>query len=278
MEIENNTDLEDAVNINTLSGIQNIIPQNYQSTLSQVEKSILIRQDEFLSRHDSTVFVQVDADTLIVAENVTDSVVNEPEPMDTNKTVPIQVIRGFLNNDNVSCYANSVVQVLFHCEQLVTEIYNNQLGPALHHCLQKYYVENTVHQTTVIREYLSDDIYAYTDLQQQDCVQFLESLINRHRTTFDTLFGFQELCTNRCDLCDHTTYISGPRSLIKHVGIPQDRRQTLQQLLQYDQNTWSHIPEFRCMNCNETGGYKRKCAMTSPNEYVNHSVEIVYNK
>jgi len=97
----------------------------------------------------------------------------------------------FSNNDNVSCYANSVVLILFHCELLATNIRNDQLGPILKHTLQQYNNENIKLDTTSIKSYLTNVFQVYTDMYQQDCVQFLKSLINHHRNAFDTLYGFQ---------------------------------------------------------------------------------------
>jgi len=74
---------------------------------------------------------------------------------------PILVTRGFSNNDNVSCYANSVVQILFHCELLATKIRNDQLGPILKHTLQQYSNENIELNTTSIRSYLTNDFQVY---------------------------------------------------------------------------------------------------------------------
>jgi len=56
-------------------------------------------------------------------------------------------------------------------------------------------------------------------------------------------------------------------SLIKHLNIPENRTQTLQQLLTRD-IAWSSISDYRCSNCNALGGVKRKHEITLANEYL----------
>lgn len=87
-------------------------------------------------------------------------------------------ICGFENNDGVSCHANSVTQILFHCETLINKIHNNELGQNLLQCLQQYDKENGTPETLPIRLYLTNSVDTYSDNEQQDCVQFLESLMN----------------------------------------------------------------------------------------------------
>ena len=71
---------------------------------------------------DDIEFIHINSDTIIVPENV-DNVSND----NTNETV----FCGLRNDDQVSCYANSVIQVLFHCQSLVDKIQNNELGPII---------------------------------------------------------------------------------------------------------------------------------------------------
>lgn len=127
----------------------------------------------------------------MITENEYDTVRNEPMDTTDNMTISkpsasdmhnttyningnkqAHIIRGLSNNDNVSCYANSVIQIIFHCESLITEIRNNQLGPSLRLCLQQYDNDRiNVPETRCIREYSTNDFYIYSDIQQQDCVQ-----------------------------------------------------------------------------------------------------------
>lgn len=115
---------------------------------------------------------------------------------------------------------------------------------------------------------MDNETIRYTRLEQQDCVQFLEALMNRNRYTFDSLFGFQELYSSRCNLCSHTTTNDAPTNLILHLDIPQNRSQTLQTLLSTDQNVWSSISDYRCHNCNNIGGYESKHQIILANEYI----------
>jgi hypothetical protein len=238
----------------------------YESLISHHRPILLTDIDTCVENVNNIEIEDDDNINTITGNSVVEQIHTTINNIDGN--VQTRLIRGFSNNDNVSCYANSVIQIIFHCELLVTKIRNNQLGPTLRHCLQQYENNNIVPETRSIREYLTNEFYVYNDIQQQDCVHFLESLMNRHRNIFDTLFGFQELYTNHCNLCNHTTNDIVPLNLIKHLAIPQNKHQTLQQLLHNDQNAWSSIHDYRCTNCHDTGGYERKCAITSANEYI----------
>lgn len=176
-------------------------------------------------------------------------------------------ICGFKNDDEVSCYANAVVQILFHCESLVRRIENNELGPIMRQSLIQFKNKQTTN-TWSIRKYVDNNEFVFTLKEQQDCVQFLETLMNHTRPVFDTLFGFQEQYTSRCNMCNYTSYSDAPISLIKHLNIPEDRTQTLQQLLTIDQNLWSSIPDFKCTNCNNLGSIERKQDITIANEFL----------
>jgi len=159
------------------------------------------KSTEFINNvnSDDIEFIQVDSGTLMVPENfnkssnillesndnVTTSRVEKVIPMVENTVGIISSgIHGFTNIDNVSCYANSVIQVLFHCESLVNEIHNNELGPILQQCLDEYSNNSISSNTRTIREYLDNETICYTLLEQQDCVQFLEALMNRNRRRY----------------------------------------------------------------------------------------------
>jgi len=271
-EVSNNNNFDDIEFIRVDSGTVMVLETDIKST--EVSNN-----DKF----DEIEFIHVDSCTLMVPENfnrssnisfesstnATTSKVQKIIPKIENpKGIISSGIHGFTNIDNVSCYANSVIQVLFHCESLVNKISNNELGPTLQQCLDEYSNNSISSNTRTIREYLDSETIYYTLIEQQDCVQFLEALMNRNRHTFDSLFGFQELYSSRCNLCSHTTTSYVPTSLILHLDIPQDRSQTLQTLLSTDQNVWSSISDYRCNNCNNIGGYENKHQIILSNEYI----------
>jgi len=95
---------------------------------------------------DDTEFIHVDSCTIMVPKNCykSSNILLEPSDNITASRVqkiipkienPVGIISSgicdFTNIDYVSCYANSVMQVLFHCESLANLIRNNELGPTL---------------------------------------------------------------------------------------------------------------------------------------------------
>ncbi|KAE9523754.1 hypothetical protein AGLY_015814 [Aphis glycines] len=250
---------------------------------------------------DDIEFIQVDSDTILVPETKTKStkIINSNtlkvpencnirsdsllETMSDNatvsknpKTIKISSIKNkvditsssFTNTDGVSCYANSAIQVFFNCQSLVNEIRNNQLGPTLQHSLHECTSNSGSCDTRTIREYLDNETILYTLQQQQDCIEFLEALLDRRRPTFESLFGFQELYTIRCNTCKHTTANNAPTSLILHFEIPQHRSQTLQTLFSTNQNVWNTLDDYKCNNCNNIGSSEDKHQIIVANVYI----------
>ncbi|KAF0750694.1 ubiquitin carboxyl-terminal hydrolase 25-like [Aphis craccivora] len=236
---------------------------------------------------DDIEFIQVNSNTLKVPENCSirsDSLletISDNATVSKNpKTIKISSIKnkvditssstfcGFTNIDGVSCYANSIIQVLFNCQSLVNEIRNNQLGPTLQHSLHEYTSNSGSCVTRTIREYLDNETILYTVQQQQDCIEFLEALMDRSRPTFESLFGFKELYTIRCNTCKHTTANNAPTSLILHFEILQHRSQTLQTLLSTNQNVWNTLDDYKCNNCNNIGSSEDKHQIIVANEYI----------
>ncbi|KAF0754430.1 ubiquitin carboxyl-terminal hydrolase 25-like [Aphis craccivora] len=181
-------------------------------------------------------FIQVNSNTLKVPENCntrSDSLLEAIIDITSSS-----IFCGFTKTDGVSCYANSIIQVLYNCQSLVNEIRNNQLGPTLQHSLYEYTSNSGLCNTRTIREYLNDEIILYTLQQQQDCIEFLEALMDRSRPTFKSLFGFQELL------------------------------QTLQTLFSTNQNVLNTLDDYKCNNCNNIGSSEDKHQVIVANEYI----------
>ncbi|KAE9530107.1 hypothetical protein AGLY_011569 [Aphis glycines] len=260
----------------------------YESLISDHRPILVMVIDTFkeIEKYSETVDDQiVNSNTLKVPENYnirSDSLletISDNATVSKNpKTIKISSIKnkvditlsstfcGFTNTDGVSCYANSVIQVL--CQSLVNEIRNNQLGPTLQHSLHEYTSNSGSCDTRTIREYLDNETILYTLQQQQDCIEFLEVLMNRSRPTFESLFGFQELYTIRCNTCKHTTANNAPTSLILHFEIQQHRSQTLQILFSTNQNVWNTLDDYKCNNCNNIGSSEDKHQIIVENEYI----------
>ncbi len=255
-----------------------LVPETKTKSTKIVDYNIIINDIQFIQVNSNTLKVpencNIRSDSLL--ETISDNATVSKNP----KTIKISSIKnkvditsssifcGFTNTDGVSCYANSVIQVLFNCQSLVNEIRNNQLGPTLQHSLHEYTSNSGSCDTRTIREYLDNETILYTLQQQQDCIEFLEALMDRSRPTFESLFGFQELYTIRCNTCNHTTANNAPTSLILHFEIPQHRSQTLQTLFSTNQNVWNTLDDYKCNNCNNIGCSEDKHQIIEANEYI----------
>ena len=255
-----------------------LVPETKTKSTKIVDYNIMINDIQFIKVNSNTLKVpencNIRSDSLL--ETISDNATVSKNPKKIkissikNKvdTTSSSIFSGFTNTDGVSCYANSVIQVLFNCQSLVNEIRNNQLGPTLQHSLHEYTSNSGSCDTRTIREYLDNETILYTLQQQQDCIEFLEALMDRSRPTFESLFGFQELYTIRCNTCNHTTANNAPTSLILHLQIPQNRSQTLQTLFSTNQNVWNTLDDYRCNNCNNIGGSENKHQIIVANEYI----------
>jgi len=130
--IENNIDLEITENVNSFIKNSIVESKNYQST--SIELKPIPTHDRKLNEYDNIEFLQIDDNKHMVFNNIQENIIvsKSPkiiQPIKEEKS-PILVTR-FSNNNNVSCYANSVVQILFHHMYLATKIRNDLLGPIL---------------------------------------------------------------------------------------------------------------------------------------------------
>jgi len=276
-KVLNNNNLDDIEFIQVDSDTI-LVPETKTKSTKIVDYNIIINDIQFIQVNSNTLKVpencNIRSDSLL--ETISDNATVSKNP----KTIKISSIKnkvditssstfcGFTNTDGVSCYANSVIQVLFNCQSLVNEIRNNQLGPTLQHSLHEYTSNSGSCDTRTIREYLDNETILYTLQQQQDCIEFLEALMDHSRPTFESLFGFQELYTIRCNTCKHTTANNAPTSLILHFEIPQHRSQTLQTLFSTNQNVWNTLDDYKCNNCNNIGSSEDKHQIIVANEYI----------
>lgn len=120
------------------------------------------------------------------------------------------------------------------------KILKNEVGPTLLHCFQQYNNEHITPDTLPLRLYLTDPIIAYTDREQQDCVQFL---VTYEITEVHLIYYLEFKNSIPTTVCQYTYNQNNPMSLIKYLTIPENRSHTLEQLFKFDQNTWVSIPD-----------------------------------
>ncbi|XP_050544317.1 uncharacterized protein LOC126907242 [Daktulosphaira vitifoliae] len=193
-----------------------------------------------------------------------------------NKIKISRKIIGFENIDNVSCYANSVIQALYHCDKLVSAIHKGQVGEKLKQQLIGYEA-NKVTNMFEIRKYVDDTLNntIFTRNEQQDCVEFMEALMNCNRSIYDILFSFTESCISYCDNCKKEICIQEERNLVKRLELPSNCEHSieLESLLELNKNKWTSIADYSCQNCNQKGGFKRRHEIIKANDYL----QLYYN-
>lgn len=93
----------------------------------------------------------------------------------SHQDIPHHTIPGFSNLDNISCYANSSLHVIFNC----THIWNNLVNSSEHSILKdlafSYISHENILSSSSIRRQLG---HPFINEEQQDAAEFICALIN----------------------------------------------------------------------------------------------------
>lgn len=109
------------------------------------------------------------------------------------------IIRGFQNTDNVSCYANTVLQCLLHLNdirQLLISDKQNVLGKLAHRYENGMAKLNTYRVRKYLGKYFSSNV-------KRDASEFLMALCTKH-DYIKNLLECKIKTTNRCKSCNNT--------------------------------------------------------------------------
>ncbi|KAF0751424.1 ubiquitin carboxyl-terminal hydrolase 25-like, partial [Aphis craccivora] len=122
-----------------------------------------------------------------------------------------------------------------------------------------------------VAEYLDNETILYTLQQQQDCIEFLEALMDRTTVVdlhLNLYLDFKNCIPFVAILVNIQRPNNAPTSLILHFEIPQYRSQTLQTLFSTNQNVWNTLDDLKCNNCNNIGSSEDKHQIIVANEYI----------
>lgn len=84
-------------------------------------------------------------------------------------------IRGFANNDNVSCYVNVTIQCMFHSPILRQILFRLERTNVMRKLIDRYTSNDKILDTTSIRRLAGNQ---YIQNNQQDASEFITHLIN----------------------------------------------------------------------------------------------------
>lgn len=113
-------------------------------------------------------------------------------------------IHPFQNTDNVSCYANTVIQCLLHLSGIRKQLFICDKSNILMTLMHRYENGMSNLNTYIVRQYLGE---YFTINVKRDAFEFLTMLCAKH-DCIRHLVEHQVTSTTRCKTCDNTKTIT----------------------------------------------------------------------
>jgi len=156
------------------------------------------------------------------------------------------VIHSLQNTDKVSCYANTVLQCLFHLNIVRKQLFNSDKLDVLSILAHRY--ENGIHNLNIytIREYLRD--YFSIGIKR-DAFDFLIALCIKY-DFIKTLVEHRVISTSRYKSCSDTK-VTTNNNVILSIFINNFKKKNfnLNDLLNISFSHWSELYEKSCERC-----------------------------
>ena len=156
------------------------------------------------------------------------------------------ILRGFQNTDKVSCYANAVLQCLFHLNIIRKQLFNSDKLDVLSILAHRY--ENGINNlnTYAIREYLGE---YFSNCIKRDVFDFLTALCTKYDFIKD-LVEHQVILTTRCKLCSNTK-VTTDNNVILSIPVNNLKKKSfnLNDLLNISFSHWFELHDKSCERC-----------------------------
>lgn len=184
-------------------------------------------------------------------------------------------IPGFHNVDGVSCYANSVVQCLLHCEPVLLKLLesNNPTDPLI--IIARSFVSQAQNMDTLSLRKSIGGQYFHTDgrrQEQNDASEFLLHVLERYPSIQD-IFKFtlvnKKTCTNECGY--NYSFREENSTLIK-LPLLGNKDTLLNMVKNY--TDWNIIPEATCNVCGSVGTTKERFEIQDVGQYLLLSLSL----
>ncbi|KAI5699214.1 hypothetical protein M8J76_012092 [Diaphorina citri] len=171
-------------------------------------------------------------------------------------------IPGFKNEDGVSCYANSTLQCLFHCQDILLKILEDETGDALSLLAREFVSQAHNLDTRSLRELIGGH---FTLCEQQDSEEFFEAILNKYPNMAEK-FAFSIIYTKICTACQEVA--TEQQDGFHHLSINiTGQKSTLSNL--FDKyKEWQNLDSNRCENCHAVGTKRQKVDIANTNKYL----------
>ncbi|KAJ8671561.1 hypothetical protein QAD02_002820 [Eretmocerus hayati] len=158
-------------------------------------------------------------------------------------------IRGLPNPDAVSCYANSSLQSLLHCQNVRQRFMQDLQIDGFSIAVNEYRT-NSHFDTKKLRSFAGKE---YNETIQQDVPEFMMSLMNESRT-LRSVFEHSLMTIRECQACGDVTLSRTENNLILLNSLPPNSKSwDLQSILSHNLNNWCET-EIACHKPLDDGG------------------------
>ncbi|KAK2724840.1 hypothetical protein QYM36_001345 [Artemia franciscana] len=194
----------------------------------------------------------------------------------TNTSGFVLPLRNFKNSDSVSCYANSIYNLLITSDifrnSLMAGSFSNSLELELQKMCYAYSNCNKDSDTSVTSKHLLTkkiQIRMFGEQRQQDASEFLICLVNALPETSNmrSLFDFNVETKISCVTCNELKSDKKTHSGILLINIPQKRTTSLNECITehfQQENLFDSI----CSSCNTQGSLQKTEVIENNNDYL----------
>ncbi|XP_070517894.1 uncharacterized protein [Cardiocondyla obscurior] len=156
------------------------------------------------------------------------------------------VLRGFQNTNNVSCYANTVVQCLLHLNAIRKQLLNCDKSNILRMLMHRYEYRMSNLNTYDVRQDLGE---SFSMNEKLDALKFLTILCTRYECIRESV-EHEVTSSTRCVICQYTKTICSNNLFISiPINNLKKKSYNLKELLDVTFAHWNQSETGSCENC-----------------------------
>ncbi|XP_070528976.1 uncharacterized protein [Cardiocondyla obscurior] len=156
------------------------------------------------------------------------------------------VLRGFQNTDNVSCYANTVVQCLLHLNAIRKQLLNCDKSNILRMLMHRYEYRMSNLNTYDVRQDLGE---SFSMNEKLDALKFRTILCTRYECIRESV-EHEVTSSTRCVICQYTKTICSNNLFISiPINNLKKKSSNLKELLDVTFAHWNQSETGSCKNC-----------------------------
>uniref|UniRef100_A0A8D9BLJ6 ATP-dependent DNA helicase PIF1 n=1 Tax=Cacopsylla melanoneura TaxID=428564 RepID=A0A8D9BLJ6_9HEMI len=186
----------------------------------------------------------------------------QDEQAETIPPLELICIPGFTNADGVSCYANSVLQCLFHCEPILLKLLEDSSNDPLSLIARSFISQSDNIDCRSLRNCIGEP---FSRVEQQDPSEFLAELLVQYPDLHE-MFTFTIVNIKACNQCNYERRIEEQNNTLLKLPLLGGKSTLKDMILNY--TDWNVIEESTCPTCQFRGTLREKFEFAHVSQYL----------